>query len=268
MIGTYQIIDKIDTSPSPKTLNGCDDLIQPVYLPRMWRGATLILPLGLGAAVYGFAFGVLAAQVGFPAWGIGLMSVGVFAGSSQIAAVDQFAANGVVAGAVIAGMALNLRYLGIMASLSEVLRAVPLPKRLLAVHVTADENWALTMSQRARDPSVDADFLIGSGLMVVAMWTASTVLGAWIGAGVPDLTGYGIGFAFTAAFIAMARGLWRGRRDFVPFAASFAATAVLVRPGVEGAFAILGGAAAGVAVSGLMRAMAPNPADAAPERPS
>ncbi len=234
----------------------------------MWRGATLILPLGIGAAVYGFAFGVLAAQVGFPAWGIGLMSIGVFAGSSQIAAVDQFATNGAVAGAVVAGMALNLRYLGIMASLSEVLRATPLMKKLLAVHVTADENWALTMSERARDPSVDADFLIGSGLMVVVMWTGSTVLGAWIGAGVPDLSGYGLGFAFTAAFIAMARGLWRGRRDLLPFASSFAATAVLVRFEVEGAFAILGGAAAGVIVSGAIRLAAAGRAGTAPERPS
>ncbi len=41
----------------------------------MKHGALAILPLVLGAAVYGFAFGLLAAQVGFPWWGVGLMII-------------------------------------------------------------------------------------------------------------------------------------------------------------------------------------------------
>ncbi|AZS23405.1 hypothetical protein CSW63_11105 [Caulobacter sp. FWC26] len=41
----------------------------------MKRGALAILPLALGASVYGMAFGLLAVQVGFPWWGVGIMSV-------------------------------------------------------------------------------------------------------------------------------------------------------------------------------------------------
>lgn len=219
----------------------------------MWRGAKAILPLALGAAAYGFAFGVLAGQAGFPVWGVGLMSLSVFAGSSQIVAVERLVDDGLVAGAVVAGMALNLRYLGILASLSDVLRHTPLARRLLAIHVTSDENWALTMSERARDPDVGEGFLIGSGLVLVMAWVASTAAGALVGAGVPNLDAYGIGFAFTAAFIAMARGLWRGRRDLLPFAASFGATALLVLLGAQAAFAILGGAGVGVAMAALGR---------------
>ena len=232
----------------------------------MWRGARNIIPLGLGASAYGFAFGVLAAQVGFPFWGIGLMSAGVFAGSSQIVAVERFAGEGQVIGAVIAGMALNLRYVGILASLSDVLRQTPLLKRLLAVHVTSDENWALTMAERARDPSVGDDFLIGSGLTMVALWVVSTAMGALVGAGVPNLESYGIGFAFTAAFIAMARGLWRGPGDLLPFLVSFGGTVGLVSIGWQAAFAILGGAGLGIAVSAIrrrvMREPGGSPADA------
>lgn len=225
----------------------------------MWRGAKNIIPLGIGAAAYGFAFGVLAAQVGFPSWGIGLMSAAVFAGSSQIVAVERLAGEGYVVGAVFAGMALNLRYIGIVASLSDMLRHTPLAKRLLAVHVTSDENWALTMTERARDPDVGTNFLIGSGLMLVALWVTSTALGALVGAGIPDLERYGIGFAFTAAFVAMARGLWRGRRDLLPYAASFASTVGLVSIGWQGAMAILGGAATGVATAALRRRLMPEP---------
>lgn len=219
----------------------------------MRQGAKNIIPFGFGAAAYGFAFGVLAAQIGFPFWGVGLMSVATFSGSSQIVAVERFAGEGYVIGAIIAGMALNLRYIAVLASLSDVLRNVPLAKRRLAVHLTSDENWALTMTERVREPGVGADFLIGSGLMRIAFWTVSIALGGLVGAGIPDLEGLGIGFAFTAAFIAMARGLWRGRHDLLQYAASFAGTVGLVSVGCQGAFAILGGAIVGVATAALRR---------------
>jgi predicted branched-subunit amino acid permease len=219
----------------------------------MWQGARKIIPFGFGAAVYGFAFGVLAAQVGFPFWGIGFMSAATFAGSSQIVAVERFADGGAIAGAVVAGMALNMRYVGILASLSGVLKDTPFLKRLLAVHVTSDENWALTMAERARDPDIGDNFLIGSGLVLLAFWTVSTTMGALVGAGVPNLEAFGIGFAFTAAFIAMARGIWRGRQDLLPFAVSFAVAVLLVLFGWQAAFAILGGAGMGVTTAAIQR---------------
>jgi predicted branched-subunit amino acid permease len=183
----------------------------------MKHGAFAILPLALGAAVYGFAFGLLAAQVGFPWWGIGLMSASVHAGSSQIVAVEQFASTQAVLGAALAGAALNLRYIGIVASLSEVLAGLSLRVKLLAIHITGDENWALTMAERAKSPDIGAQFLLGSGFVMISVWTASTTAGAVVGAVLPDLERFGLGFAFTAAFIAMARGLWRGQSQMLPW---------------------------------------------------
>ncbi|MEO3417258.1 AzlC family ABC transporter permease [Roseovarius sp. CAU 1744] len=219
----------------------------------MKQGFLSILPLAAGAALYGFAFGVLAAQIGFPWWGVALMSGLVHAGSSQIVAVEQFGSHGFVLGAVLAGAALNLRYLGIIASLSEVLRDVPMRLRLLAIHITGDENWALTMARRARDPDIGAAFLIGSGLTMISVWVISTTAGALIGGAIPDLEGYGLGFAFTAAFIAMARAMWRGRQVILPWAITFAATLALVRAGMGPAFAIVLGSLAGVAIATLDR---------------
>lgn len=219
----------------------------------MKQGAIAVLPLAVGIAIYGFAFGILAAQVGFPWWGVTLMSASVHAGSSQIVAVEQFSGGGAVLGAALAGAALNLRYIGITASLAEILRHCPVPVRLLAIHITGDENWALTMSERARDPSVGARFLIGSGLVSIATWTTSTTLGAFAGAALPDLERFGLGFAFTAAFIAMARGMWRGRRDAVPWLGSFLLTAALVLAGMTKAYAIVFGAMIGVTFSAIQR---------------
>jgi len=81
----------------------------------MKQGAVAILPLAIGVVIYGFALGLLAAQIGFPWWSVGLMSLAVHAGSSQIVAVEQFSASSAVLGAALAGAALNLRYMGIIA---------------------------------------------------------------------------------------------------------------------------------------------------------
>lgn len=219
----------------------------------MKHGALAILPLAAGAAVYGFAFGLLAAQVGFAWWGVAMMSALVHAGSSQIVAVEQFADTSAVLGAALAGAALNLRYIGIVASLTEILSGLSLGMKLLAIHITGDENWALTMAERAKNPDVGAGFLIGSGIVMICVWTASTTLGAVAGATLPDLEQFGLGFAFTAAFIAMARGLWRGRRDLIPWLACFGVTIAMVTLGVPKAYAIVGGAACGLGVSALIR---------------
>jgi len=220
----------------------------------MKHGAISILPLAAGAAIYGFAFGLLAAQVGFPWWGVALMSGFVHAGSSQIVAVEQFAGTSAVLGAALAGAALNLRYIGIVASLSEVLSGLSLRMKLLTIHITGDENWALTMAERAKNPEIGAGFLIGSGLVMISVWTASTTLGAIAGATLPNLERFGLGFAFTAAFIAMARGLWRSHANLTPWVASFAITIGAVSLlGAPKAYAIVAGAVCGLLVSHAVR---------------
>lgn len=181
------------------------------------------------------------------------MSGIVHAGSSQIVAVEQFAGTSAVLGAALAGAALNLRYIGIVASLSSMLSGLSFRMKLVAIHITGDENWALTMAERAKDPSVGAGFLIGSGLVMITVWTTSTTLGAVAGATLPNLEQFGLGFAFTAAFIAMARGLWRGALNLIPWAMSFAITVSTVTVGAPKAYAIVAGAVCGVVISHFIR---------------
>ena len=219
----------------------------------MKHGAIAVLPLAAGAALYGFAFGLLAAQVGFPWWGVALMSSLVHAGSSQIVAVEQFAGTSAVIGAAFAGAALNLRYIGIVASLSPILKGLSLRQKLLAIHITGDENWALTMAERSKNPETGASFLFGSGLVMISVWTCSTTLGAVAGSSLPNLEQFGLGFAFTAAFIAMARSLWSGPSNLLPWFVSFAATSATVLLGVPKAYAIVIGAVLGIAASWIVR---------------
>ncbi|MEM9349971.1 MAG: AzlC family ABC transporter permease [Pseudomonadota bacterium] len=212
----------------------------------MKQGLLAILPLALGVATYGFAFGILAAEAGFSPEGIATMAVAVFAGSSQIAAVDQFLTTGTVLGAALAGAALNIRYIGIVASVTPLLKALPWPTRLIALQGATDENFGLTLAARRADPSVGGRFLLGTCFGLILAWMTSTVAGAIVGQAIPDLDRFGIGFAFTAAFIAMARALWPGRTALIPWGVAFAVTVLLIQAGLPSAAALVIGALSGV----------------------
>ncbi|MEP4962655.1 MAG: AzlC family ABC transporter permease [Roseobacter sp.] len=216
-------------------------------------GEFAILPLAAGAALYGFAFGFLAAQLGIPWWGVGIMSGVVHAGSSQIVAVEQFASTSSVLGAIFAGAILNLRYIGIVASLTEMLSGLSIWAKLIAIHITSDESWALTMSEASKNKTVGPRFLFGAGAVMIVTWVLSTTGGALVGSTAPDLEGLGLGFAFTSAFIAMGRGLWRGSADLLPWVSAFACSVGAVKLGVSAASAIVIGTFGGLFVSLLAR---------------
>ena len=83
---------------------------------------------------------------------------------------------------------------------------------------------------------------------MITVWTASTTLGAVAGSSLPNLEQFGLGFAFTAAFIGIARGLWRGSSNLVPWVAVFAVTICAVTLGAPKAYAIVAGVICGLAV--------------------
>src|SRR5208337_749619 len=217
-------------------------------------GARDIAPLALGVAVYGLAFGLLAAQAGFSPLEIGVIGVVVYAGSSQIIATQQLMAGAGLAASAFAGLALNLRILLMTASIRDVFAGRPLWQAALGAHLTADENWALLLSARARGRKAGYAYLAGGGLTQMAAWCASTVLGVVFAQAIPEPKALGMDFAFTAAFIAIARSLWRGHPDLLPWLVSIA----VVFGGVKLAGAppqrmlALGGLA-GAAVAGARR---------------
>ncbi|MGX0978453.1 4-azaleucine resistance transporter AzlC [Roseovarius sp. MBR-51] len=218
-------------------------------------GEFAILPLAAGAAVYGFAFGFLAVQLGLPWWSVPLMSGMVHAGSAQIVAVEQFASSSSILGAIFAGAVLNLRYIGIVASLTDMLKGMSLWAKLATVHITSDESWALTVSAANKDVGIGSRFLVGAGAVMIVTWVTSTTMGAVVGYTAPDLEQLGLGFAFTAAFIAMGRGMWRTRADLLPWAVTFFISIGAVKLLASTANAIVIGTVGGLIATFVIREM-------------
>ena len=103
---TEQRADSIETATS------IDDAPGSVTFDRdgIRAGFVTGLPVALGVAGYGIAFGVLADQAGLSVAEVALMSATVLAGASQIIAVELWADPIPAATVVLAVFAVNLRY--------------------------------------------------------------------------------------------------------------------------------------------------------------
>ena len=218
------------------------------------NGFKEVVPLAIGAGIYGLAFGLLAAQAHMDELQVGIMGTTVFAGASQIIAVERIVSGGGALVAIIAGAALNLRLLLITASIRDVYAGRPFWQVVLGAHLTTDENWALMLLARAEGRSVGYWYLVGAGFMMLLVWLMATMAGVMFATAIPDPRALGTDFAYTAAFIAIARSLWTCHRDFIPWVTSFVVVALLILPGfVDGSWAMIAGGVSGATLAGLRR---------------
>jgi 4-azaleucine resistance transporter AzlC len=211
-----------------------------------------IIPLAFGAAIYGIAFGLLASQAEMSGLQTGIMGTLVFAGSSQIVATERLVAGAGALTALIAGIALNLRILLMTASLRDELVGRPIWQILLGVHLTTDENWALMHATRAKGHTVGYWYLVGGGACLICVWVIATVFGVSFAKVLPESLVIGMDFAFTAAFIAILRNLWRGTGDLLPWVVSIgSAGALTLFAPIEPSWALALGGVCGAFVAGV-----------------
>ena len=220
---------------------------------ELWRGAVEISPLALGVAIYGLAFGLLAAQASLSALQVGVMGGIVFAGSSQIVVAERLVAGAGAIAALIAGIALNLRLLLVTASIRDIYAGRPLWQILLGAHLASDENWALMLAERTRGRDVGYWYLVGGGLCLLVVWCIATVTGVLFATAIPEPRALGMDFAFTAAFIAIVRSLWKGTHQLAPWLTSVVVVAACVGSGqIDSSWALVLGGLTGAGVAGVM----------------
>jgi 4-azaleucine resistance transporter AzlC len=201
----------------------------------------MFLPVAISIAAYGLVWGVLAGQAGLSVLEVALMSGLVFAGASQFVALDMWTPGGLpILSIIIATAIVNLRILLMSATLRPLVGHLPLPRALAAMFFVSDEQWAMTMTE-VRKGGGSVAFLLGTGVLSWFSWMLSTLGGRVLGAFIDDPTRYGLDFAFTATFLALLLGMWKGRGDLIPWIVGALAAIVASRL-IEGNwYIIIGG---------------------------
>jgi 4-azaleucine resistance transporter AzlC len=212
---------------------------------RLAAGLRAGIPYGLASLLLGFSFGVLARPVMGTTATI-VMSVVVFAGSAQFAALAVLSAGGGAVAAIVAGALLNLRFVPMGIAIAPSLRHGALG-RAWRGQALVDASWALANLGGGR---FDIEFLLGSTLAQYPAWVLGTVAGVLAGGAIGNPGSFGLDAIFPAFFLGLLVAELR-RAQARPVAALGAAIALALTPIAPAGLPII--AAALAATLGLRR---------------
>lgn len=229
-------------------------------------GVRATLPLLLGLIPFGLVAGVAAVDAGLsPAQAVGLSAV-VFAGASQLAAVDLLAQDASLAVVVLTAVVINLRMSMYSASIAPYFESLRRRWAALYAFLLTDMSYALAIAEFTGEegddeprntpdggPGVDdatADrrwYYFGAAAFMWLVWQLATIVGVVLGASIPE--SWGVSFAVPLVFLALLVPELSDRPRAV--AALVGGSVAVVGAGWPLNLGLLGGALAGV-VAGLI----------------
>jgi predicted branched-subunit amino acid permease len=161
-------------------------------------GVCAALALAPPTFALGVAFGVLAEPVMGAVAPI-VMSVAIFSGAAQFAALSVLAAGGTAAAAIGAGTLMNARWLAMGFAVAPSLRGGA-AARVLRGQAIVDASFAIASRG---DGSFDQERLVGATIPQASSWIAGTIVGVLCGSALGDPESLGLDAIFPAFYLAL-----------------------------------------------------------------
>ncbi|MBC3862361.1 AzlC family ABC transporter permease [Undibacterium jejuense] len=172
------------------------------------RGARDTIPMLLGAAPFGMIFGTLVSASPMMPWHGQLMSLSVYAGSSQFIATGLIASHAGMLVIWLTTFIVNLRHMLYAATLLPHVAHLSARWRWLLGFLLTDETFAVVAGHHQQALTVDERryahwYFLGSGLAMYSNWQLWTLVGLLFGTLFPGLQNMGLDYAMVATFIAI-----------------------------------------------------------------
>lgn len=225
-------------------------------------GVVAIAPVLLGLLPYALITGVVAANVGLSPLQIGGMSVIIFAGASQLAALGLIHDGAPVLVIVLTILFVNMRLIMYSASIAPHFSATSQRSRLLVSYLLTDQAYMFSLygfEHRSR-PSARVSYYLGLALPMWLLWQVGTVAGALLGTGLPS--GWGLNFILPLIFLALLMPSLQSRATVV--AAIVGGSVSVFSNGLPWNLGLIAGAFAGIGAGVLVAAPPPQHRDAQP----
>jgi len=174
--------------------------------PMFREGAIEALPMGIGVMAWGLVAGVAMAKSGMGVPLAILMSVIVYAGSAQIAALPLIAAGAPMWVVWATTLCVSLRFMAFSFSYRPYFEHLPRRRRMALSFLMGDTNFVLFV-RRFGEPRTAGqqedyeDYFLGCSLVTFGAWQLSIITGIVAGHGIP--ASWGLGFAGTMALLAL-----------------------------------------------------------------
>lgn len=208
------------------------------------------LPLLLGVAPFGMAYGAYAVESGLSKAAAQAMSVIVLGGASQFVGVQLIEASTPGLMVVLAIALVNMRHMLYSASLAPNVERLGARWRVLLGYVLTDEAYVVGSAHYAEpgDASLRHWYMLGAEAALWSCWQVTTAGGVFLGAAIPE--SWSLDFALPLTFIAILVPALSDRPAVAAAAvAAIAGTAAFRAPYSIGLFgATAAGLAAGIAV--------------------
>ena len=176
-----------------------------------WKGFKDATPFVFVVAPFAMLFGVLATEAGLNVLETLLFSVVVIAGAAQFTALQLMLEDVPTLVVLISALAVNLRLAMYSATLTPYLGAAPLWQRATIAYFTVDQSFACSVAQFEKEPQMTLPqrlaYFFGTIAPVMPVWYVFTVIGALIGAQVPET--WALDFALPITFLAMVAPMLR-----------------------------------------------------------
>ncbi len=178
-------------------------------------GIRSTLPITLSALPFGMAAGLLAVDGGASVAEACAMSVLIFAGAAQLAALNLAQTGAPEALIIIVAVGINLRFVMYGAALAPYVRKASRLGRLGLAYVLTDQAFAISSARFAQERGGvrHISFYFGSAISLWTAWQIGTLLGATLGAQIP--AALAVDLTAPLAFVALARMAIRDRADLV-----------------------------------------------------
>jgi 4-azaleucine resistance transporter AzlC len=217
------------------------------------RGVRDAVPLLLGIVPFGLVAGIAAVNAGFGLPTAVGLSVVVFAGASQIAALELLGQSAPLSVVVATAVVINLRYLMYSASIAPYFREFTARWKAVLAYVLTDQAYAISVASYRSDRAVDRKwYYLGAAVTLWVVWQVTTVAGVLLGTGVPDA--WGLEFAIPLVFLAILVPAIEDRPSAV--AAVVGGALAILGAGLPLNLGLLVGAAVGIAAGVVAESLA------------
>ena len=209
-----------------------------------------ILPITVGVAPFGLITGAATASVGISGLTAIAMSVVVFAGTAQLAAVDLIGKNAPVLVIVATALIVNLRFVMYSASLAPHFGCLPFRWKGPLAYLLTDQAYAVSISRFGTDVRDRHRkwFYLGAAVTMWLVYQSAFALGVLLGTGVPAQ--WSLDFAVPLTLLALLPASMVGRASSVTVLVT--AVASVLAAGLPLNLGIIAAVIAGVAAGTLL----------------
>ncbi|TWX64513.1 AzlC family ABC transporter permease [Colwellia demingiae] len=181
----------------------------------MKQAIVAIFPLSLAVVPWGVLCGSLAINVGLTPLQAQLMSLLIFAGAAQLAALTIMGAVGSLSSMFSSTFVISSRHLLYSAVFRDHVRKSSFGLRCSIAFFLTDEMFAVTCAYIVKNKRFSPVYALSSGITFYVIWNISTFAGIVAGQHIPNLEHLGLEFAIAATFIAIVIPLIKNKSTMV-----------------------------------------------------